>query len=429
MKNILLTGLKGWGLLVLSVPVLLLVACGADAAPPPTPTPIDMESIRSAVKEAIQESDKTAATPEEIQAMVDKAVAEASGSGLTADEIAPMIEQALAESTQPGLTAEEVEAMVREAVESSRDPGKLVVYSGRSESLVDPVIREFAAATGIDVQVKYANTAQIAATLMEEGQNSPADVFFAQDPGGLGAVEDMLSPLPDPILSRVPEWSRSPQGRWVGISGRARTVVYNTETLTEDQLPDDMFGFTGPEWKGRIGWAPTNASFQTMVTAMRAVWGEERTREWLEGIQANDPKVYPKNTPQVAAAAAGEIDVGFVNHYYLFRFLAEEGEDFPARNYHPRAGGPGSVIMVAGAGILATGENQRNAERFLSFMLSRVGQQYFASQTFEYPLVEDVRTQRVLVSLEEINSPEIAPAELTDLRGTQALLREAGILP
>ena len=429
MKNILLTGLKGWGLLVLSVPVLLLVACGAAAAPPPTPTPIDMESIRSAVKEAIQESDKTAATPEEIQAMVDKAVAEASGSGLTADEIAPMIEQALAESTQPGLTAEEVEAMVREAVESSRDPGKLVVYSGRSESLVDPVIREFAAATGIDVQVKYANTAQIAATLMEEGQNSPADVFFAQDPGGLGAVEDMLSPLPDPILSRVPEWSRSPQGRWVGISGRARTVVYNTETLTEDQLPDDMFGFTGPEWKGRIGWAPTNASFQTMVTAMRAVWGEERTREWLEGIQANDPKVYPKNTPQVAAAAAGEIDVGFVNHYYLFRFLAEEGEDFPARNYHPRAGGPGSVIMVAGAGILATGENQRNAERFLSFMLSRVGQQYFASQTFEYPLVEDVRTQRVLVSLEEINSPEIAPAELTDLRGTQALLREAGILP
>ena len=158
-----------------------------------------------------------------------------------------------------------------------------------------------------------------------------------------------------------------------------------------------MFGFTDPAWKGRIGWAPTNASFQTMVTAMRSQWGEDKTRQWLEGIAANDARVYPKNTPQVAAAAAGEIDVGFVNHYYLFRFLAEEGEDFPARNYHPRSGGPGSIVMVAGAGILATAENRDNAERFMQFMLSPVAQQYFASQTFEYPLVKGVKTQRVLI--------------------------------
>ena len=146
-------------------------------------------------------------------------------------------------------------------------------------------------------------------------------------------------------------------------------------------------------------------------------------------MQANDPKVYPKNTPQVAAAAAGEIDVGLVNHYYLHRFLAEEGDSFPARNYHPTAGGPGALIMVAGAGILSTADNKENAEKFLEFMLSLVGQQYFASQTFEYPLVEGVNTQFGLVPLADINNPGIGPKDLADLEGTQTLLREVGIIP
>ena len=130
---------------------------------------------------------------------------------------------------------------------------------------------------------------------------------------------------------------------------------------------------------------------------MRALWGEDKTASWLKGVQANNPTIYPKNTPQVAAVAAGEIDVGLVNHYYLFRFLAEEGEDFAARNYHPRAGGPGATVMVSGAGILDTSDNREAAEKFLEFMLSRVGQQYFAGQTFEYPLVEGVNVPHVLV--------------------------------
>ena len=309
------------------------------------------------------------------------------------------------------------------------EPGSLTVYSGRSKILVDPIIQQFARISGIDVSVNYAGTGQLAATLLEEGERSPADVFFAQDPGGLGAVEQMLAPLPSAILERVPIWARSPESRWVGISGRARTLVYNTERLTEADLPDDIWDLTDPKWKGRLGWAPTNGSFQTMVTAMRVLWGEAKTREWLEGVKANKPGLYPKNTPQVAAAAAGEIDVGMVNHYYLFRFLAEEGDAFTARNYHPRAGGPGALLMVAGAGILSTAENRENAEKFLSFLLSTVGQQYFASQTFEYPLVEGVKTLRTLVPLEKVRRPDIALADLADVEGTQRLLRETGVLP
>lgn len=306
-------------------------------------------------------------------------------------------------------------------------PGTLVVYSGRSETLVDPIIKQFADATGIDVRANYAGTAALAITLLEEGSNSPADVFFAQDPGGLGAVEEMLAPLPQTVIGRVPSWARSANGSWVGISGRARTIVYNNEALTEADLPGSLEGLTDPKWKGRIGWAPTNGSFQTMMTGMRVLWGEEKTQQWLEGIQGNNPTRYSNNTSQVAAAAAGEIDIGLVNHYYLHRFLAEEGDDFPARNYHPTSGGPGSLIMVAGAGVLSTAENKSNAERFIEFLLSSQAQQYFANETFEYPLVEGITVHHLLKPLSEINAPTVSMKDLADLEGTQALLQEIGV--
>ncbi len=305
----------------------------------------------------------------------------------------------------------------------------LVVYSGRSESLVGPVVDLFRDATGIEVDVKYGSTAEIAATLLEEGKNSPADVFFAQDPGGLGAVVDMLSALPDDILDTVPAWARSPDRDWVGISGRARVVAYNTNAVDPSDMPDTMEGFADPRWKGRIGWPPSNGSFQAMVTAMRVQWGEDRTRAWLSGIVANEPVAYPKNTPTVAAAATGEVEVGFVNHYYLHRFLQEEGEGFGARNHYLTGGGPGSVVLVAGAGILETTESRDDAERFLKFLLSTVAQQYFAAQTFEYPLVDGVAIDSALRPLSDLQNPDVDMASLADLKGTQALLRDLGIIP
>ena len=307
-------------------------------------------------------------------------------------------------------------------------PSRLVIYSGRGESLVKPIVEQFAEATGINVSVNYGSTAEIAATLLEEGDNSPADVFFAQDPGGLGAVSSMLGRIPGETLELAPSWARSPEGKWVGVSGRARVVTYNTDSLTEADLPDSLWGFTDPKWKGRIGWPPTNASFQAMITGMRLTWGEERTREWLRGILANDPAIYPKNTPAVAATAAGEIEVAFVNHYYLHRFLAEEGENFGARNYHLPDGGPGSLVLVAGVGIIDGAENRENAESFVKFLLSTVAQQYFASQTYEYPLVEGIKTNRLLTPLEQINAPSVDMADLQDLAGTQSLLRELGVI-
>lgn len=316
-----------------------------------------------------------------------------------------------------------------QATPTAEGSGSLVIYSGRGESLVDPIIMQFADVTGIDVQVKYGGTASLAATLLEEGANSPADVFYAQDPGGLGAVESLLSPLPSDILERSPEWARSPEGLWAGISGRARVFVYSPDRVQESELPADLFELTEPQWKGRVGWAPTNGSFLTMVTGMRKLWGEEKTAEWIEGMVANRATIYSNNTSQVAAVAMSEIDIGLVNHYYLYRFITEEGEDFGARNYHPSGGGPGALVMVSGAGILSTAENRENAERFVEFLLGTVAQQYFAGQTFEYPLVEGVNINRLLTPLDQIARPDVALADLADLEGTTAILRDLRALP
>lgn len=339
-----------------------------------------------------------------------------------------------APASQPTVAPVTESQPAAEAAENEAEAGSLVIYSGRADSLVQPIIDQFSAATGIDVDVRYGSTAEMASVLLEEGQNSPADLFFAQDPGGLGALQNagMLAPLSPEILAEVPARFASETGDWVGISGRARTVVYNPNVITDPatQLPADMWGFIEPEWNGRLGWAPSNGSFQAMVTAMRSTWGEEKTREWLQGIQANNPVVYPNNTPIVAGVAAGEVDAGFVNHYYLYRFLAEEGDSFAARNYFLPGGGPGSLIMVSGAGILNTAQNAENAQRFIEFLLSPQGQQYFVDQTYEYPVIEGISTAEQLPPLAELDAvaANISLADLADLQGTQDMLLDLGII-
>lgn len=311
------------------------------------------------------------------------------------------------------------------------DNSRLVVYSGRSETLVGPLIEQFKAESGIEVEVRYGDTAELAATLLEEGENSPADIFFAQEPGGLGVVADagLLAELPQTILSLVDERFADPNRAWVGVSGRARVIAYNTELLSSDDLPNDMWGFTEPKWKGKIGLPPTNASFQTMVTAMRQEWGQQETRRWLEGIMANEPVFYEKNTPTVAAVGAGEVEVGFVNHYYLYRFLAEEGEGFPARNYFLPSGGPGSLVLVSGVGMLGSSQNQEQGLAFIEYLLAEQAQTYFSSETFEYPIASGVQPSVDLVPLDELNAISMDLSALADIQGTILLMQEVGMLP
>jgi iron(III) transport system substrate-binding protein len=307
--------------------------------------------------------------------------------------------------------------------------GDLTIYSGRGESLVGPLIDQFEQETGLNVEVRYGDTAEMAATILEEGANSPADVYYGQDAGALGALAKTgrFKVLPDDLLNQVEARFRSPEGQWLGTSARARVVVYNTDKVAETDLPDEIFGFCDPVWQNRLGWAPTNGSFQAFVTALRVSEGEDRAREWLECIQANNPIVYPNNTSIVQAVGDGEIEAGFVNHYYLFQFLTET-PDFPAANYYPRAGGIGAMTNIAGVGIVDSTDNPEAAEAFVRFLLRQSSQEYFNEQTHEYPLSAEVELDARLVPLSGINTPELDLSDLDDLDGTLQLLQELGIL-
>lgn len=308
---------------------------------------------------------------------------------------------------------------------------ELVIYSGRTEPLVGPLFDRFTAETGIKVLVRYGDTAELAATIMEEGRNARPDIFFAQDAGALGALAslDRLRPLPESILSAVPSYLRSPDGVWVGTSGRARVVAYNTARVSDEEMPESIWDFTDAKWRNRIGWAPTNGSFQAFVTALRLLEGEARAEQWLRGIMANRPIAYHNNTAIVDALGRAEVHVGFVNHYYLFRFLNERGESFPVRN-HYTTNDAGAMMNVSGVGILFNTKRVDAAERFIEFLLSDASQQYFADAVYEYPVLLDsaVTTHPMLLPLDQIATPDIDVTKLDDLEGTLRLLDKVGAL-
>ena len=306
----------------------------------------------------------------------------------------------------------------------------LVIYSGRNENLVGPLLDQFVEETGIEVRVRYGNTAGLASTILEEGDNSPADVYYGQDAGALGALSraGRFLELPADVVSQLSPEYVSDDHSWVGTSLRARVLVYNTDELTEADLPDDIWALTAEEWRGRVGWAPTNGSFQAFVTALRVLQGEEQAKAWLEAMMANDVQVYPKNTPIVAATGAGEISVGLVNHYYLLRFMVED-PNFPAANYHFRNAGPGSMVNVAGTGIVNSCANCAEAEEFVRFLLSESAQAYFLKTTHEYPVIAgDFTFQSGAVPLADFAVPDIDLNDLESLDETLTLLREVGAL-
>ena len=308
---------------------------------------------------------------------------------------------------------------------------KLVIYSGRNENLVGPLIERFRNETGVDVQVRYGETAEMAATILEEGDNSPADVFFGQDAGALGALaqDGRLSTLPDDLLAQVDPRFRSKDGQWVGTSGRARVLVYNTDQVKAEELPQNIWGLTDPKWKGNIGWAPSNGSLQAFVTALRVTEGDARAEEWLVGMIKNDAKVYANNDAIVAAVASGEITTGLVNHYYMYRYQAEHGGDAPIANHYFPAGGAGALLNVASAGVLNTSQHKETATEFIAFLLSNEAQQYFASQTDEYPLAgRNIQTNPSVKPLDEIAAPDIDLSNLNDLQGTLEMLQRVGAL-
>ncbi len=303
---------------------------------------------------------------------------------------------------------------------------KLTMYSGRVPALIDPAIAIYEKA-GKDVKVRTGDSPTLAATLAEEGKNTRADLFYSQDAGSLDAIEKAgnLAKLPDDILNLVPPRFRSRDGRWVGVTARSRVIAYGPK-VKQSELPKSPLALAEPKWRGRVGWAPTNASLQGYVTALRLVEGEDVARRWLKAMVANKTQAFDSNVPIRDAIAKGEVDVGLINHYYVAEAQAKD-PNYPVKVHFPKED-LGSLVNVSGVGVLASSKRKQAAIDFVRTMLGRPAQEYFAESSKEYPLIAGVQPAKELTPLGEIPAPEVDLANLGDLQGTLKLMRETGAL-
>lgn len=314
----------------------------------------------------------------------------------------------------------------------SNDPDVegITLYSGRIPAAIGPAVDSYEAEAGRDVKVRFAETADLAATLVEEGDASPADVFFAQEPGAIAAVAEagLLAKLPQDILDRVPARYRDPEGRWVGITGRARVIAYNKDVVEESELPPSPFGLTAPKWKDRVGWSPASSSMQEYVTALRARYGDERTSQWLGEMVDDGAVSFPDNVTIRDAIAKGEIDVGLINHYYVAQAIAEESPGYPVAVYFP-PGGLGSLMLLTSVGVLESSDRKPEAFAFVRSLLSPKTQQFFTSSSKEYPLAKGVQPDPSLkVPVNEIPVSDSSLVDLKEIQGTIELMQESGAL-
>ena len=308
---------------------------------------------------------------------------------------------------------------------------ELVVYSGRNQNLIGPLLDRYARESGVDIRVKYADTGETLATLLEEGDSTRADVFISQDAGALGLLADrgMFAALPEDLFDRVQEGFFDEGLRWVGLTGRVRVIAYNTDRVSEDEVPDSVFGVLDPKWKGRVGYPPTNASFIAFISALRAEFGDERAREFLEGLKANDAQSLDNNILVLNAIASGELDLGLVNHYYLYSEVKEKG-DVPVANHYPGVddAGEGTFINLSGVAMIEGTEQSEEALDFIEFLLSEEAQEYFRDETTEYPTSTQVEAIDELPPLESIRTFDADPVKIGEhLESTVEMIKDVGL--
>ena len=310
------------------------------------------------------------------------------------------------------------------------DASSITVYSGRDQELIEPLLDAFTAETGIEVSARYEGSADLALLIQTEGDSSPADVFISQSPGALGllAGEDRLATLDDSLTGLVDAGYAASDDTWVGITGRVRVIVYNSELVDAADLPTSVLDLTDPSYDGLVGVAPDNGSFQDFVTAMRSELGDDTTREWLEGMAANNSPNYPSNSAIVEAVGRGEIAMGLVNHYYNLRAL-EADPTLPSVNHFLDTGDLGSLVIVTGGAVLESSDAKDEATQLLSFLLSESAQEFFVTETQEYPLLPGVAAPDGLPTLDGYATDSIDFAVLGDgLTGTIELIRESGLV-
>lgn len=305
---------------------------------------------------------------------------------------------------------------------------ELTIYSGRSEEFIAPFLAQWEQESGISLNVRYGDSAELAAQILEEGENSPADLFLSQDAGSLGAVAaaGLFTQLPGSVATQIDNSFIAGNRSWVGVTGRARVFAYNPDAVSV--LPQSIADLTKAIYRGKIGIAPSNASFQAFVTALINEKGEAVAQKWLSDIKANDVKIYLKNSAIVEAIDQGEIDLGLVNHYYIWEVATALGRDIKVKNGYFTSGDIGNLINVSGAGVLATSKKQDAAFELINFLTSDPIQKKFVEETHEYSLIPGSTPPQGVPDFKSLGSPRVDLGDLANTQRTQDLLIKVGLL-
>lgn len=311
---------------------------------------------------------------------------------------------------------------------SSEQVKELTIYSGRSEEFIAPFFANWEQESGIKLNVRYGDSAELAAQILEEGKNSPADLFLSQDAGSLGAVSTagLFTKLPTGTGAQIEDIYIAGDRSWIGVTGRARVFAYNPQAVT--LLPQSVTDLTKPVYKGRVGIAPSNASFQAFVTALINEKGVQFAENWLKEMKDNDAQIYLKNSAIVEAIDKGEIDLGLVNHYYTWEVSQALGRDIDVENGFFAPGDIGNLVNVSGVGVMATSEKQQAAQDLINYLTSEVAQAKFVEDTHEYSLIPGSKAPASLPELKSIGSPKVDLVSLEKVQATQDLLTKVGLL-
>jgi iron(III) transport system substrate-binding protein len=307
----------------------------------------------------------------------------------------------------------------------------ITLYSGQHEQTTAMLVSAFEKHTGVKVNVRPGDEAELADQIIQEGSNSPADVFYTENTPPLERLrkQSLLAPLDATTLAAIPARYNSTRGEWVGVSGRVSVLVYNTDQVSPASLPSSILALAEPKWKGKLGIAPSETDFQPLITSITKFDGSAAAEKWLEGVKANS-KVYPDNETVVAQVNNGESAIGLINHYYWYRLRDELGQKglHSALHYYA-AHDPGDLLNVSGAAVLKSSSHQAAAQTFVAFLVSAEGQEVLAhSHSYEYPLRPGVSPAKGLRPFAQIEPASITLSELGDGSAPLELEQKLGLL-
>lgn len=304
--------------------------------------------------------------------------------------------------------------------------GEVVVYSARIEQLIEPMFDAFTAATGIKVKQFTAKEAELFERLKAEGPNSPADVFMTVDAGNLWLAEQagLLQSFDSAVItSNIPAHLRTKNNTWVGLSVRARPIMYSTARVK----PEDLSTYEAlgdPKWRGRLCLRTSKKVYsQSLVATMIKTLGEARTEEVVRGWMANEPRIFDSDSKMLEAIAAGQCDVTLANTYYLARLQAKDPA-FPVTVFWPNQNDRGVHVNISGAGVTRHAKSRSQAIKLLEFLSSPQAQNLYADSNYEYPANPAVQPAALIAAWGTFKADKVDVAAAGELQVTAVKLMD-----